>query len=121
MGARGRRAYEPSVIARMSGRDFIEGLREHPDLAISMLSNLAAQLQRTNARLSARNSEHTSVRAGHRLLELAGLMLRLRCSVGLPSKRSRLVRPGGDDGNRTHDLLLAKQTRRKALTCGNGY
>ncbi len=72
----GARAYEPSVVARMSGHDFIDGLREQPDLAISVLQNLAAQLRRTNARLSARNSEQTTVRAGHRLLELSGLMLR---------------------------------------------
>ena len=72
----GARAHEPSVIARMRGDDFIEGLRDHPDLAISVLRNLAAQLRRTNARLSARNSERTTVRAGHRLLELSGLMMR---------------------------------------------
>jgi CRP/FNR family cyclic AMP-dependent transcriptional regulator len=72
----GARAAEPSVVSRMSGDDFIDGLREHPDLAISVLRNLATQLRRSNARLSARNSEQTTVRAGHRLLELSGLMMR---------------------------------------------
>ena len=72
----GARASGPSTVARMSADDFITGLHDHPDLAISMLRNLAEKLRSTNARLSARNSEATIVRAGHQLLELTQLMLR---------------------------------------------
>ena len=72
----GARAYEPCTVAQMPGQDFIAGLQEHPYLAISVLRNLAAQLRRTNARFSARNSDGALVRVGHRLLELTGLMLR---------------------------------------------
>ena len=42
-------------------------------------------------------------------VRLVDTPLILRCFTGVPIRQSRLVRPGGDDGNRTHDPLLAKQ------------
>jgi CRP/FNR family cyclic AMP-dependent transcriptional regulator len=118
----GARVHEPSVVARMSGHDFVDGLRDHPDLAISVLRNLAAQLRRTNARLSARNSEQTTVRVGHRLLELSGLMLRHSAH---PDRIKLLITQGelADWIGSTRESTaraLATFRRRGILTTGRG-
>jgi CRP/FNR family transcriptional regulator, cyclic AMP receptor protein len=69
-------ALEPSVVAQMSGVEFIDELVHTPPLAALLLRSLADQLRRANARLCARNSDTTAVRAGHMILELAGLTAR---------------------------------------------
>ncbi len=69
-------AIEASVVAQMSGVEFVDELVRTPPLAALLLGSLADQLRRANARLSARNSDTTAVRAGHMILELAGLAAR---------------------------------------------
>jgi CRP/FNR family cyclic AMP-dependent transcriptional regulator len=69
-------AMEPTVVAHMSGVTFVEQCVHRPELASPLLRSLADQLRRANARMSARNSDTTIVRAGHMLLELAGLAMR---------------------------------------------
>jgi CRP-like cAMP-binding protein len=67
---------EPSIVATMSGPEFLARLQEHPTLALSVLRNLALQLRRANARLSAHNGDRILVRVGSRLLELTDLYRR---------------------------------------------
>jgi hypothetical protein len=80
----------------MSGNEF-EGISvcwSH-DLPIALL---------VNCRLGGELPPH---HAPQRLIGVRRLIH--RCSAGLLFKLSTLVRLGGDDGNRTHDPLLAKQ------------
>lgn len=69
-------AIEPTVVAQMSGDEFLDELLREPVLAAALLREMAEQVRRMTARLSARNSDTATVRTGHMLLELAGLVRR---------------------------------------------
>jgi CRP-like cAMP-binding protein len=69
-------AAEPSVVAHMDGRRFLDELNQAPELAVAVLRGLADQLRRANARLRARNGESTFARTGHMLVEMCSLKMR---------------------------------------------
>jgi len=64
------------VVAQMPGDRFLDGLAHEGGVAFAVLRNLAEQLQATNLRLLARNSQSARSRTGHKLLELAALRQR---------------------------------------------
>lgn len=69
-------AADDCVVAQMPGDRFLDGLAHEGGVAFSVLCNLAEQLQATNLRLLARNSQSARSRTGHKLLELAALRQR---------------------------------------------
>ena len=71
-------AIEATSVAELSGDEFVDALRRVPDLAAIMVRELSIQLRETNARLAARDTESTSVRLGHLLLELTAKFTRGR-------------------------------------------
>ena len=64
------RAIEPSVVAQLSGAEFLDAVEVVPSLAIAVLRELAEHLRRTANRVSARSSQSTTQRVGHVLIEL---------------------------------------------------
>jgi CRP-like cAMP-binding protein len=69
-------AAEESVVAHMPGDRFLDDLVHESGVAFAVLRDLAEQLQATNLRLLARNSQSASSRTGHKLAELAALRRR---------------------------------------------
>jgi len=69
-------AAEDSVVAHMPGDRFLDELAHESGVAFAVLRNLAEQLQATNLRLLARNSQSAGSRTGHKLAELAALRRR---------------------------------------------
>ena len=80
IGARPRSASaqvtDRSVLAVLQGDAYMELLQSAPALAVAALRELADQLRRSNARLAARDTENTTVRVGHVLLELTEKFVR---------------------------------------------
>jgi CRP/FNR family transcriptional regulator, cyclic AMP receptor protein len=64
------RAMESSVVAVLSGDDFLDSLEQVPTLALGVLRELADQLRRSGARVAAQSSERTTERVGHLLIDL---------------------------------------------------
>lgn len=65
-----------TVVSTMSSDELLDALHHRPQLGFDLLLCLAQQLRNANARLRARNSESTLVRAGHLLIEMSSLKLR---------------------------------------------
>lgn len=84
------KAIEATTVAELSGEEFVDALRRFPELAAIMVRELSIQLRECNARLAARDTECTSVRVGHLLLDLA----------------AKFTRHGGPDGERTPPTSL---------------
>lgn len=61
----------PSVIAQLSGDEFLDHLEHVPLLALSVLRELADQMRSLNVRMSARSVDSTSVRVAQVVLELS--------------------------------------------------
>ena len=66
----GATAMELSVVACMSSDQFLESLQSAPVVAVELLRAMSEHLRRSNARIGARDSESTTVRVGHLLVEL---------------------------------------------------
>ena len=64
-------AMEPTVVAELSGAEYVEVVRSNPELAMISLRGLARQLRRANARIRAGETETVAARTAHLLLELA--------------------------------------------------
>jgi len=69
-------AAEDCVVAHMPGDRFLDELAHESGVAFAVLRGLAVQLQATNLRLLARNSQSARSRTGHKLAELAALTKR---------------------------------------------
>lgn len=69
-------AADDCVVAHMPGDQFLDQLAHDGRAAFAVLRNLAEQLQASNLRLLARNSQSARSRTGHKLLELAALRQR---------------------------------------------
>ena len=115
-------AAEPSIVATMSGPEFLTRLQDHPDLAFAVLRNLAEQLRHANARLSARNADRIVVRVGTRLLELADLYRRHAGGSGrvdLPISQTDLANWVGTSREST-SRALSELRRDGAIRTGRG-
>ena len=75
-------AMEPTVIAQLSGDEFLDGLTHVPTLSLAVLRELSGYLRLVNARVSARSSENTTERVGHLLIELAAKFHRHAATQG---------------------------------------
>ena len=64
------------MVARLPAARFTELLADEPALAAAVTQSLAAQVREANERLCTRNSECTTVRVGHQLVELSMLVLK---------------------------------------------
>ncbi len=64
-------AMEATVVAQLSGAEFLDHLERAPLLALSVLRELADQMRTLNVRMSARSVDNTSVRVGQVILELS--------------------------------------------------
>jgi CRP-like cAMP-binding protein len=69
-------AADDCEVAHMPGDRFLDELAQEADVAFAVLLGLAQQLQATNVRLLARNSQSASARTAHKLAELAALRRR---------------------------------------------
>jgi CRP/FNR family cyclic AMP-dependent transcriptional regulator len=69
-------AADDSVVAHMPGDQFLDELAHERGIAFAVLLSLAEQLQATNLRLLARDSQSARSRTGHKLAELAALRKR---------------------------------------------
>jgi CRP/FNR family transcriptional regulator, cyclic AMP receptor protein len=63
-------AMESTLIAQMTGDEFLDQLHQVPTLSLTVLRGLAEQLRALNGRMSARSSDHTPQRVGQLLIEL---------------------------------------------------
>jgi CRP/FNR family transcriptional regulator, cyclic AMP receptor protein len=63
-------AMESTLIAQMTGDEFLDELQHVPVLSLVVLRELAEQLRALNTRISARTSDHTPQRVGQLLIEL---------------------------------------------------
>ena len=63
-------AMESTLIAQMTGDEFLDQLYQVPTLSLTVLRGLAEQLRALNGRISARSSDHTPQRVGQLLIEL---------------------------------------------------
>ena len=63
-------AVEPTVVAQIPGEQFRVWLAELPQLALTVMRELAEQVRRDNARASAWASENITQRVGHLLVDL---------------------------------------------------
>ncbi len=63
-------AMESTVIAQMTGDEFLDQLQQVPVLSLVVLRGLAEQLRSLNSRMLARTSDHTPQRVGQLLIEL---------------------------------------------------
>lgn len=66
----GATAMELTVVACMASDQFLESLQSAPVVAVELLRAMSEHLRRSNARIGARDSESTTVRVGHLLVEL---------------------------------------------------
>ena len=64
-------ALEPTVVARLSGAEFLDELRHVPELSAVLVRELSSELRAANARIASRDTENATVRVGHLLLELS--------------------------------------------------
>ena len=64
-------ATELAVVSSLQRDEFLDALTHAPELAVVLLRELSDQLRRLSARVAARDSENTTVRVGHLLIELA--------------------------------------------------
>ena len=118
-------AAEDSVVAHMPGDRFLDELAHESGVAFAVLRNLAEQLQATNLRLLARNSQSAGSRTGHKLAELAALRRRhhghdaaVRCRARPHAERSgRLGRASRESVCRA----LADFRRHGVIDTGRGH
>jgi CRP/FNR family transcriptional regulator, cyclic AMP receptor protein len=78
-------AMEPSVVAQLSGDEFLDELSRSPSLSFEVLRELAGHLRTSNSRAMARCSEHLTERVAHLLIEL-GEKFNRHGEVGSASK-----------------------------------
>ena len=64
-------ATETTILAQLQGNVFLDEVARTPLLASLVIRELSAQLRRANARIATRDTDNTTVRVGHLLLELA--------------------------------------------------
>jgi CRP/FNR family transcriptional regulator, cyclic AMP receptor protein len=64
-------ATETTILAQLQGNVFLDEVARTPALASLVIRELSAQLRRANARIATRDTDNTTVRVGHLLLELA--------------------------------------------------
>jgi CRP-like cAMP-binding protein len=69
-------ALDPTVVAEIPADQFMELLRDEPQLSIAVCRTLSAELRRANDRLVTRNSDSAVIRTGRMLVELASMMMR---------------------------------------------
>ena len=91
----GATAMELSVVACMSSDQFLESLRSAPVVAVELLRAMSEHLRRSNARIGARDSESTTVRVGHLLVELGEKFQRHGASTP-PMSSVSLIAPSVD-------------------------
>ena len=91
----GATAMELSVVACMSSDQFLESLQSAPVVAVELLRAMSEHLRRSNARIGARDSESTTVRVGHLLVELGEKFQRHGASTP-PLKSMSSVSPSVD-------------------------
>ena len=60
-----------TVISHLSGDDFLKGIAQHPQLALSVLQVMASHMRRTTERIAARSTENNTARVAHLLIELS--------------------------------------------------
>ena len=64
-------ATETTILAHLQGNMFLDEVARTPMLASLVIRELSAQLRRANARIATRDTDNTTVRVGHLLVELA--------------------------------------------------
>ncbi len=87
-------AMEPTVIAQLSGDEFLDELSRSPSLSFDVLRELAAHLRVSNLRALSRSSDNLTERLAHLLLELAHKFRRhggASSSIELPVNQDELA------------------------------
>ena len=108
----------------MPGDRFLDELAQDGGVAFAVLRNLAEQLQATNLRLLARNSQSAGSRTGHKLAELAALAAASRSRRGAISCSTshRAISPAGSGASRESVCrALGDFRRRGAIETGRGH
>jgi CRP/FNR family transcriptional regulator, cyclic AMP receptor protein len=62
---------ETTILAQLQGEAFLHEVARTPALASLVIRELSALLRRANARIATRDTDNTTVRVGHLLVELA--------------------------------------------------
>ena len=63
-------ATETTILAQLRGDVFLDEVARTPALASLVIRDLSGQLRRANARIATRDTDNTTVRVGHLLVEL---------------------------------------------------
>ena len=63
-------ATETTILAQLRGDVFLDEVSRTPALASLVIRDLSGQLRRANARIATRDTDNTTVRVGHLLVEL---------------------------------------------------
>ena len=64
-------ATDLTVVAHLSGDDFLQGIAQYPQLALGVLQLMASHMRRSTERIAARSTENNTARVAHLLIELS--------------------------------------------------